>query len=638
MAFDGITAQLLSEELNSELSNGRIDKVFQPDKHTIILHIRANGSIKKLLISISPSAPRINITNTTRENPQMPPSFCMLLRKYIAGGRIISVNNPGYERIIDISISTTDELHDTKEIRLIAELMGRYSNLILVNQSGKIIDSCIHVDFSVNRVREVMPARIYEYPPSQTEKNTADKCLALINSNSLPVIDSEAGRPISKALLNSCLGMSPSLVRQICIDADVDERTPYKSLTDSDKNSLINACAKLFGQIVNRNYSPAVYFTDDEQTGEFSPFGMTGFDECITTSTISDAIDLYYDKKEKNIDLERKRNTLNTKINNALTHVVHKAEIHKQDYEEGLKSDYYKKCGDLILAYTYLIEGRPESFVCQDYYEDPPKDIRIKLNPTLNPSDNAQEYYKKFRKSKRKLQLSEKYIENDKLAVEYFRTLKAAAAACDCEEDIEALDKELLLLAGEPKEKVKKENINPNNTVGKAKSGKASSRALREAAKRATLKQNANSKKHKEKALPVRTYITSDGHTILCGRNNIQNEELTLHTASKDDWWFHIKGMPGTHVILKKWANEDIPSDSSVIEAAQTAAYFSRSIMIEEHNYIADSNGKEIKAEVDYCPVSHVKKIPSSNPGMVIYEGYYSIIVAAKEPEKKVQE
>ena len=634
MALDGITTELLTRELNTTLSGGRIDKIFMPDKHTVILHIRANGSVKKLLISISPSSSRINITDSTRENPMMPPSFCMLLRKYLGGSRIVAVKNPGYERIVEIVVSTTDELHDVKEMRLVAELMGRYSNLILINQSGKIIDSAIHVDCSVNRVREVMPARIYDYPPRQN-KLIPDVALRLLEENKLPVIDEEMGRPISKALLGSIMGLAPNIARLICTVANVDERQPANKLSDSDINNIITTSLSFMRSITDSRYTPAVYFSEDDLPCDYSPFELVGFHHKVSTETISQSIDLYYEKKEHNIDLENKKQRLTAIINTALNHAVRKAEIHRKDYDEGLMADEYKKCGDLILGNSYMINSKSEKITVVDYYEDPPKNITISINPSLNISDNAQEYYKKFRKAKRKFEMSEKYIKDDNLAIEYFRTLKVAASACSCDDDIAALMQEIKDLSSDKKDTKKNSNKNnqgnPNATVGIAKSGNKSSRALREAAKKANMKQKESSRKN-EKPLPVRRYESSDGHVILCGRNNIQNDELTFKTADRKDWWFHVKGLPGTHVILKTKPNEDMPSDSSILEAAQTAAFFSRDIMIEEHNSIEGSRAGEIKAEIDYCPVSHVKKIPGARPGMVIYEGYYSIIVNAIEP------
>ena len=634
MALDGITVQLLSAELDRSLSGGRIDKIFQPDKSTFVLHIRTEQGVRKLLISLDPTAPRMNLTEQVRENPLMPPSFCMLLRKYLSGSRIVSISDPGYERIIEILVTTTDELHDTKTLRLIAELMGRYSNLILVNGEGKILDSAIHVDFSVNRVREVMPARIYEYPPRQ-DKMLADRALKMVEDNVLPVLSEEANRPVDKALLNSVMGFSPLLARQIAFAANVDDRIPVSSLSDSDRTSLIKVCRDYLSLITSRDISPAVYYGEDGTPAEFAPYPLLGYHHYQKTSSISDAIDLFYHGKEKNYDLENKKHNLLTIVNAALTHAARKADIHRSDIEEGSRSDDYKKFGDLLLAYTYLTPQDPSYLVCSDYYADPPRDISIPLDPAKNISDNAQEYYRRFRKSKRKTELAQKYLKEDNEAVDYFRSLKAACQAASCSEDIEAVRQELAFLAGSAKAKASestKGSGNPNASVGKAKSGKASSRALREAARRAAA--TKGKKQHTTKALPFRQFTTPDGYTILCGRNNIQNDELTFKTASRNDWWFHIKGLPGTHVILKTRAGEEMPSDEAVIRAAETAAFYSRSVILEEHSAGEGSRAGSIKAEIDYCPVSHVKKIPGARPGMVIYEGYYSIVVTAKDPQK----
>ena len=632
MALDGITTALLTDELDRELRGARIDKVFQPDRYTFILHIRTNDGIRKLLISVNPSAPRLNITSSSRENPMMPPSFCMLLRKYLSGARIVSVTNPGYERIAEITVTNTDELHDTKQMRLIAELMGRYSNLILVNGSGRILDSAIHVDYSVSRVREVMPARIYEYPPSQ-DKMTPEQALKLVNDNKLPVSPDEIARPVEKALLNSILGMSPALARQLCIRADLDDRQAARELDGDSSSRLIKETKELLEQIVNRNYTPCAFFTEEGFAADFAPFTFAGFAKTIKTRDISEAIDLYYAKKDMFIDLDNKKKRLLTIIDNALNHLTHKAAIHEKDYEDGLKADEFKHLADLLLSYSYMTPEDPSFITVSDYYQDPPKDIDIKLDPSLGLSDNAQEYYKRFRKAKRRAELAKGYLDDDHMAIDYFRSLKALASSASCEEDIKAITAELNSLS-KPKEKKNTEKHDPNTNVGKAKSGNKSSRAMREAARRAGEKTRRS--KGNEKPLPLRQYTTRDGYNILCGRNNIQNDELTFRIASKDDWWFHIKGLPGTHVILKTKKGEDMPSDEAVIEAAQLAAFFSKGMILEDHNAIEGSKPGQIKAEIDYCPVSHVKKMPGGRPGMVIYEGYYSIVVTAKEPEDPI--
>ncbi len=636
MALDGLTCSLLARELDNELSGARIDKIFQPDKHTIFIHIRSNTGNKKLLISFNPSAPRIHITNTTRENPSMPPSFCMLLRKHCSGARISSIKCPNYERIIEISFLTTDELHDVKEMKLVIELMGRYSNCILVNHNNRIIDSSIHVDFSVSRVREVMPARLYEYPPSQN-KLIPEEAIEKLNSNSLPILEDEMNRPLAKGLLNSIKGFSPLVVNQICVKANVENDKPIKALTTDETSRLIDTLSSELSKVLSGETNPVYCLTEDNEPKDFCYTNLEGFENVFDCSSISEAIDEYYSLKESNIDFENKRQALLAIVNSALVHATKKYEIHNADYEEGQKAESYKKKGDILLCFAYMIKTKDTSITCQDIYDELGRDITIPLDPSLNATDNAQEYFKKFHKAKRKYELSAEYIEDDINALDYLRSLKTAIYSATSDEDLDAIRMELNQEASFIKKEKKQKHINnpidPNKTVGVSKSGKASSRALRAAAQKASQKQKKNNQP--KETSTYRKYVSTDGHDILCGRNNIQNDQLTFKIANKDDWWFHIKGLPGTHVILVKKPYEDMPSDSSIEEAAQTAAFFSRSTIIDEHMNGEGSKSGLIKAEVDYCPVSHVKKIPKAKPGMVIYEGYYSINVTAKEPEKK---
>lgn len=639
MAFDGITAHLLAKELDMKLTGGRIDKVYQPDKQTVIISVRANAKMEKLLISVNPSCVRMNLTSSSRENPKMPPSFCMLLRKYLSGAKIDLISCPSYERIIEIKVSNNDELADLKHYTLICELMGRYSNVILTNEAGKIIDCLNHVDMSVNRVREIMPARIYEYPPAQ-DKMDIDEALELCLKGSMPIKQDEYGRPCDKALLNSIKGLSPILTRRISAKIDADDRTPIRDLDSSTKALLINECINLFNSIVNYKIEPSVYYSEDDVPSDYGPFFFDCPGSIYKTDSISEAIDKYYEAKDHAIDLDRKKHELSLVVDAALSHAVRKYEIHKDDFEEGKKAEEYKKKADLILSNSWMIKGHETELICDDYYSDPIVKISIKLDPSMDASSNAQDYYKRFRKAKRKHQMSEGYIESDKEAIDYFRSLKAAVSSASCDEDIEALSVEIKGLTATEKREVKLKPgmsgyVNPNRTVGIAKSGKAASRAMREAARKANMRnKEISQRKPKQTTSSYRRYYTSDGYEILCGRNNIQNDELTFKIADKEDWWFHIKGLPGTHVILKTHKGEEFPSDNAVLEAASLAVFFSKSIMVEEHAEGKGSHAGDIKAEVDYCPISHVKKIPGAKPGMVIYESYYSILVSSKEPKE----
>ena len=639
MTLDGITCQLLANELNKELEGKRVDKIYMPDKHTVILHIRFTGGYRKLLISIDPGSPRICFAETTAENPSMPPSFCMLLRKYLAGSRIEKVTNPGYERIIEITVSNNDELRDRKLYTLTVELMGRFSNLVLINETGKILDSAIHVDFSVSRVREVMPARVYIYPPAQ-DKLSPDKALEMARQGDLPIMESELSRPIEKALVGSIQGLSPVLAAYISDCADLDDRKTLSMLSDLEKTKL-NASVKSFLESVTEGtYSARIFYDDTDEPADASIVDLKGYSRSEAVSSISEAIYLSYRARDSRLVLDMGRDRLIQIISNALARVIKKRELHEQDLEEGKKADEYKHSGDLILTYKYMIRQGSSNVTLTDYTDEGQKDVSIALNPTLDASGNAQEYYKRFHKAKRKMELAEKYLKDDDLAAQYLRSLFAAVNAATSLEDIQAINEEIRIeISGDSGfrkgQAVKKNNTgDPNKMVGVAKSGKASSRALREAAKRAN-QGKGNKDKAKDRPLPCRRYMTSDGYEILAGRNNIQNEQLTFHTASRRDWWFHVKGLPGTHVILKTKPNEEMPSDNAVLEAASLAAFFSKAIILEEHMTSEDSKPGQLKAEVDYCPVSHVKKIPGAKPGMVIYEGYYSVLVEAKEPYSK---
>ncbi|MBR3082260.1 MAG: NFACT family protein [Clostridiales bacterium] len=639
MPLDGITCQLLADDLNKSLSGSRIDKIFMPDRHSIVLHIKTQEGVKKLLICADPSLPRIMITDDVKDNPALPPSFCMLLRKYIAGARITSVTDPGYERVIEICCSNTDELRDVKDYRLIVELMGRFSNIILVNGSGKILDSSIHVDFDVSKLREVMPARVYSYPPAQN-KISVEEALEMVKRGELPVIDDERSRPVGKAIINSIKGMSPILSRQLCLQSDADERQTISLLGEEAKKRLLSRLESFLTEIAERTYTPRVFFDECNIPVEFAPMELSGYSSSKEMTSISDAISLYYDSKFTEMDLESGKHRLRQITDSALSKIIKKKEVHEADSEEGAKADQYKHYGDVILTYKYMIKPQDTVLNTEDYTTDPPSVISIPLDPSLDASGNAQEYYKRFRKAKRKAEMSEEYIKEDDLAIMYLRSVKTAIDAAVTHEDLDAINEEIKaeVSGSHAVRSVSRQSSgDPNRMVGIAKSGKASSRALREAAKRANAKKNNKQCKNTEKALPYRRYKSADGHEIICGRSNIQNEKLTFTTASrKTDWWFHVKGLPGTHVILRPFDNEDMPSDSSILEAASLAAFFSKSIILEEHNAAEGSRAGKLKAEVDYCPVSHVKKIPGAKPGMVIYENYYSVLVDSEEPKERL--
>ena len=451
-------------------------------------------------------------------------------------------------------------------------------------------------------------------------------------------MESELSRPIEKALVGSIKGLSPILAAYLTDKADIDDRKTLSMLTPDQKTRLNKVIKDFLKAITEGTYKASVFYDDAGDPVDCSIAELKGFVRSSVLPSISDAINLYYLARDSRLVLDMGSDRLRQIITSALARVIKKRELHEQDLEEGKKADFYKHSGDLILTYKYMINQGSTSVTLTDYTDEGQKEVVISLDPTLDASGNAQDYYKKFHKAKRKMELAEQYLKEDELAAQYLRSLMAAVNAAASLEDIEAINEEIrseiVGKASSAPKHVSQNKGDPNKMVGVAKSGKASSRALREAAKRANQgKPGKNS--GKEKALPLRRYMTSDGYEILAGRNNIQNDQLTFHTASRRDWWFHVKGLPGTHVILKTKPNEEMPSDNAVLEAASLAAFFSKAIILEEHMTSEDSKPGQLKAEVDYCPVSHVKKIPGAKPGMVIYEGYYSVLVEAKEPHSK---
>lgn len=628
MTIDGILCSVIAYELDRDLAGARVDKIFQPASDTVVLHIRTNSGVKHLIISVNCGHARIGLTSDPPENPAMPPAFCMLLRKYLSGARIESVTNPKYERIIEIRMSNTDELKDRKVYTLTTELMGRFSNIILINPGGKIIDSAIHVDSGMSRIREVMPARIYDYPPAQ-DKMTIDEALDMASTGLLPIKNEEVARPIDKALVNSILGLSPMMAKQLIGGSDVDIRCNAKLLTSDDIDRLCRILSSYFKTIIDKDYKPALYYNDNNIASEIGLVPLSGFASSKEYSTVSEALDACYRSYTVSKSLFDSRKALLANVDSALSRLSKKYEAHKLDLEEGLRADKYRMWGDLILTSVHSIKQGAESAALPDYTDltedGNPGIVEIPLNPAMSATDNANDYYKRYRKAKRKYQMSEEYIRDDEDSIQYLRSLRAAILAADTAADIAAL-KEEIRQDSKPERKEMTPAGDPNKMVGKAKSGKASSRALRQAAQLAAAKKNRSNKAKRSDPLPFRKYMTSDGYEILAGRNNIQNDRLTFSVADPDDYWFHVKGIPGTHVIIRSHPGEEFPSDLAVTKAASIAAYFSKSILLEQHT------ASDMKCDVDYCKVSHIKKIPGAKPGMVIYEGYYSITVTAEAP------
>ncbi|MBN1891510.1 MAG: NFACT family protein [Clostridiales bacterium] len=641
MPLDGITAHFLSEELNITLADSRIDKIYQINRYDICLHVRSKQGHVRLLLSCNPSFPRIHIAENVPDNPKAPPSFCMLLRKHLSGGRITKFSSPPFERIIEIHITSLNELQDINDYRLIIELMGRYSNIILLNSDSIILDSILHVDSRTSRIREVMPARRYEYPPGQG-KMLPCEAIFLLKNKQLPVLESSFGRPIEKALLESLQGFSPQLAHEICHTASVDPRKGCRQLSQPEIDSVIDYSSLILSDIKNGHTCPSVYYSSTDSVPiDFHALKLHDAGIRHSIDSISMAIDRLHEKTNQKNDFIQMQKPLLSFVQTALAHAIRKKQVHEKDILDAQDHMKWKKYGDLILVHQRDIPAEADEWTATDY-EDTTIDHNIPLDPSLNASENAQYYYRKYRKGKSKYDLAHKFLREDIIAVEYLTSLlQAVHNACEYE-DIVALRREIeeMGLSSNRNEKSSKDSENNRPIPGKSKTGKQRSRALRSAslhasAKTARRKSKESKKSESTAGSSFRKFVNDDGTIILCGRNNIQNDILTFKTAAPDDLWFHAKNRPGSHVVLRLLSQK--PSEKSIYNAAGVAAYYSsattdirKSVSVTIDSSLIDS----LTVEVDFCEVKRVNKIPRAKPGMVTYDRYQTLLVSPSLPGK----
>lgn len=590
MSFDGIVINALCHELNSVLLNGRIDKIYQPENDELIINIRSKGENYKLLISASNNNPRFYITNITKMNPQNPPMFCMLLRKHLQGGRIVGINQIFMERILSIDIQNLNELGDITTKQLVIEIMGRHSNIILIDKTTqKIIDSIKRIGHEVSSVRQVLPGFEYKLPPSQDKLNPLD----ITRSGFFEKINSfNSTTPVYKFLYKTFMGLSPLVAREICYKSKIDDDSIIESLSEDNKEDLYFNFAKLMNEAKNNNFTPCIVI--DKYSKRIIAFSSVeikqyGNMEIKYYDSISRVVDEYYATKDKKDRLKQRSSDLLKLLNNKLERSQNKLAKQKEELLSANDKEKYKIYGDLITANIYRID-KTDEIELENFYSPDLEKIVIKLDPRLTPAQNAQKYYKKYNKLKNAAEVVAKQITKTKEEIDYLENVIVNIKNCTEPEELEEI-KEELMNEGYLKVK-KKNNINKNKVMSKP-----------------------------------RHYISREGFDIYVGKNNRQNDFLTLKFADKNDIWLHTKEIPGSHVIIKTNGKE-VP-DSTIEEAALLAAFYSKGNM--------SSN-----VPVDYTERKNVKKPSKSKPGMVIYDNYNTIYVTPKTEKinniKKVEE
>lgn len=560
---------------------GRIDKIYQPEQDEILINIRAKGQNCKLILSANASYPRIHLTSLSKENPLNPPVFCMLLRKHLSAGKIVKIEFYDFERIISVHVEAVNEMGDITYKKLLIEIMGKHSNIMLLNDNDIIIDSIKHIDSDKSRVREVMPARPYILPPAQDKESPE----VIDLENFLKNARNQGELRISKYLLNSIKGFSPLLCEEVCYRAQIDGKTPINSLDDTELKEIKNSLNTIISKITASNFSPCIAWSDQTKNKplDFHSLEMTQYPFLEYHSTISNTLDLFYTSKDNAERLIQKKSDLNKLLNNSLDRCNKKIAIHQDTLREVADRDKFKLYGELITANIHCIPKNSKKVSLLNYYSEDGEYVDIPLDENLLPQENAQRYYKKFAKAKSAFSFTSTQLEESFKEFQYIESVLQNLDCANTNQEIEEIRQELV-------------------KVGYMKESKKSK-----------YKKNI-------KSMEPYLYKSSDGYDIFAGRNNVQNDILTLKTASSNDIWLHTKNIPGSHVIVKKQMG-DIP-DSTLVEAALIAAYHSKGI-ISSH------------VEVDYTQVKNVKKPNGAKPGMVIYVNYKTIIVTPDENKIK---
>lgn len=572
MALDAVAVSALVNELQC-LVGGRVDKVHQPERDEIAVYVRTYDSSYRLVLSASSANPRVHLTEHTKKNPAAAPLFCMLLRKHIGSGKITAVEQVGFERIIKMSVESYNELGDLTVKYLITEIMGRYSNVILVSEDGTVIDSVKHVDSTVSSVREILPGGAYVPPPPQ------DKVpLTEFGANDQIPFD----RPVKadKAILSSVAGISPLAAREIVYSVFGTTDVKASEVNTNKAAELKLAVMKLGERVRNRTFSPCIII--DNASGklmEFSAVDIRQYERLATvqkTESMNEAVDDFYYRRDMHDRMRQKSAGIVKLLNNNIERVSKKLSILERTVRDAENREEYKIKGDLLTANIYRMKEGMKEIEVDNFYEPGSAPMKIALDPSMSPSMNAQRYYKKYNKAKTALVEAAKQIESARADLDYLESTLYVAENAETVEDIDAVKYELASL------------------------GYISNRSRQ--AKR----------KVKEKSKPMH-FTSSDGFDIYVGRNNTQNDYLTLKFANTSDLWFHTKDIHGSHAVIKLGIDKDVPK-RTILEAARLAAYYSQA-------------RESAQVPVDYTVIKNVKKPNGAKPGMVIYEGYNTVYV-----------
>ncbi len=578
MAFDGVVLHAVKEELKTRLLGGRVDKIYQPEKDEILLTVRNNGQHYKLFLSADANYPRVHLTEESFSNPETPPLFCMLLRKHLGSGKITHIRQMKSDRILQLCVETYNELGDLCEKSLFIEIMGRHSNIILVNEKGLVVDSVKRVDLTVSSKRQLLPGLFYEPAPGQDKLDFSAYEPEQLKEALLCKQDIRADR----FCMDTFLGVSPVVSREIAFRAfgGTDE---ILTAGQMDKRATLLERTEAFFRAV--------------RAGEFQPCivedaGVPKFFSCVRLSqyegdfvlqeylSVSSMLEDFYRQLHLKRKLSQHSHNLQKHLSTQMEKLEKKIGIHSQTLMESREKETYRLFGELITANMYRLKGGETELAAENYYEENSR-VVIPLDAQKTPAQNSQHYYKRYQKMKTAEQMAAQQLEKAKAELYYLESVQNALCWITTKEELSEIAEELVA-AGYMK--------------------------------------GSGGKKKKREKTQWQEFVSSDGFPILVGKNNRQNDELTFKVARPRDLWLHVKNYPGSHTLVVTEGNP-VP-DTTLYEAAVLAAVHSK----------ANNAGK---AEIDYTEIKFVKKPPGAKPGMVTYSNFKTVLVP---PDVRVAE
>ena len=564
MAFDAFFLSAVLAEMREQTAGARVEKIHQPSRDTVILHLKCRDSRQKLLLGISPTAPRLHLTATSPENPAEPPMFCMLLRKHLSGARLVSITQPPMERCAEFTFDCIDELGDPTQKKLVAELMGRTCNLYLLGADGRIIDCLRRVGLDETAHRPALPGMYYQMPAAIVKNNPVDF------SDYIGLLQAPGADLLSDRLMDNLGGLSPLVCREAALFAtgDVDARVSHR-----DASATAERLAAFFRTHLT-DPAPYLYTAPDGTPKQFAFCPIYQYGGCARMDSFSALLDGFYALRDRKDAMRQKGQTVRKSVQNLCQRLTKKLTIQEKERAESLDRERLRQLGDILTANLHLIKKGQTSVTVTDFYDENMGQIEVPLSPILSPQQNAAKFYKDYARMKSAEKELTHQIALGQQELSYLQSVLEELDRANTDGELEEIRQELQ--AG------------------------------------GYLKADSGKRRMKAAKVPPMRFLSTDGYPIYVGRNNRQNDELTFQAARKDDIWLHASKVHGSHVIIS--CSGATPPDDTITQAAQLAAY-----------YAETSGGQNIP--VDVVPVKLVKKTPDRKPGMVIYHSHRTVVV-----------